>query len=483
MLRVIPLILCGGKGTRLWPLSRQSYPKQFLSLQGDNKDSLLQQTYKRISQLEGLDNPIIICNEEHRFLVAEQMRMIGVIPKAIILENEGRNTAPAIALGAIKAQEIYKENSLLLVLSADHIIEKVNVFQEVIEKGIDYAKKENLVTFGVIPKYPETGYGYIESESIFKTGEINISKIKQFIEKPNKELATKLVNSNNFTWNSGMFIFKTSLILKEIEKHAPLVLKQCKRAISKSVNDLDFIRIDPDEFSKSPNIPIDIAVMEKTNLGLVISLDAGWSDIGSWKSLWEKEKKDFTGNFIKGNVVDFESKDCYIRSENRLLVTLGLKDLVVVETQDAILVSDKAKSDNLKAIVSNLESKGYEEGNFHKKIYRPWGYYISLVKDKTWQVKRIEVNPGSTLSLQMHHHRAEHWTVVEGTARVEINEEVYFLSENQSTFIPLGAKHRLANPGKIKLALIEVQSGDYLGEDDIIRFEDLYGRNTRKCSQ
>ena len=476
MLTVVPIILCGGQGTRLWPLSRQSYPKQFLSLQGKNKDSLLQETYKRISELERLDDPIIICNEEHRFLVAEQMRSIGVKPKAIILENEGRNTAPAITLGAIKAFEIYKEDTLLLVLSADHIIEKVDIFLEVLKKGIVCAESNKLVTFGIIPKYPETGYGYIESESVFEKGEINISKIKQFIEKPNKELAKKLIKSNKFSWNSGMFIFKTSLILEEIENHSPIVFKQCKKAINKNIKDLDFIRIDPSEFSKSPNIPIDVAVMEKTNLGLVISLDAGWSDIGNWKSLWEKEKKDALGNFIKGKVINLESKDCYIRGENRLLVTLGLKDLIVVETQDAILVANKAYSEKIKSIVNKLKSKGYEEGLLHKKIFRPWGNYISLVQDKRWQVKKIEVSPGSTLSLQMHHHRAEHWTVVEGTAKVEINDKVFILSENQSTFIPLGAKHRLSNPGKINLTLIEVQSGDYLGEDDIIRFEDQYGR-------
>ena len=285
MLTVVPIILCGGQGTRLWPLSRQSYPKQFLSLQGKNKDSLLQQTYKRISGLERLDDPIIICNEEHRFLVAEQMRNIGVKPKAIILEKEGRNTAPAITLGAIKALEIYKEDTLLLVLSADHMIEKVDIFLEVLKKGIDCAESNKLVTFGIIPKYPETGYGYIESESVFKKGTINISKIKKFIEKPNKELAKKLIKSSKFSWNSGMFIFKTSLILKEIENHSPMVFKQCRKAIDKNIKDLDFIRIDSSEFSKSPNIPIDIAVMEKTNLGLVISLDAGWSDIGSWKTL------------------------------------------------------------------------------------------------------------------------------------------------------------------------------------------------------
>ena len=479
MLKVIPLILCGGKGTRLWPLSRQSYPKQFFSLYGSNSQSLLQQTYSRISNLTLLDDPIIICNEEHRFLVAEQMRSIGVKPKAIILENKGRNTAPAIALGAIKALDLVSEDSLLLILSADHIIEDINQFQKVLKKGFESAAQNNLVTFGIMPKYPETGYGYIESESTLKKGEINASRIKQFIEKPNLELAKKLIKSKKFTWNSGMFVFKTSLILKELKKHAPLVLNQCQKAIEKSTIDLDFIRIDPNSFTKSPSVPIDIAVMEKTKLGLVISLDVGWSDIGSWKSLWEIEKKDSVGNFIKGKVVDHESNDCYLRSENRLLVTLGLKNIIVIETQDAVLVSNKESSENIKSVLLDLESDGFKESIFHKKIYRPWGNYTSLVEDQRWQVKKIEVNPGSTLSLQMHHHRAEHWTVVEGTARVEIDNKVFFLTENQSTFIPLGAKHRLSNPGKIKLSLIEVQSGEYLGEDDIIRFDDVYGRNTK----
>jgi len=480
MLKVIPVILCGGKGTRLWPLSRQSYPKQFLALYGERKESLLQQTYRRISDLEGLESPIIICNEEHRFLVAEQMRNIEVKPNAIILENEGKNTAPAIALGAIKARELIKEDTLLLILSADHIIDDVKSFQKVLKKGFKYAEKDNLVTFGVIPKYPETGYGYIESEAIYKEEEINISKIKKFIEKPDKELTKILIKNKSFTWNSGMFVFKTSLILKELDKNAPIVLKQCRDAFSKSIKDLDFIRIDPNSFSKSPNVSIDIAVMEKTKLGLVISLDAGWSDIGSWKSIWQKEEKDSRGNFIKGKVVDVNSNECYIRSEDRLVVTIGLKNLIVVENQDAILISDIENLDNLKSVVSNLYKYGYEEGISHKKVYRPWGYYIPLVEDKTWQVKKIEVKPGGSLSLQMHHHRSEHWTVVEGTAKVEINEKTFILSENQSTFIPLGAKHRLSNPGQNNLSLIEVQSGKYLGEDDIVRFDDLYGRKTFK---
>ena len=476
MPKVIPVILCGGKGTRLWPLSRQSYPKQFLDLYGLNGRSLLQQTQERMKVVKDISNPIIICNEEHRFLVAEQMRNIGINPKAIILETEGKNTAPAVALAAIKALQEDSSDSLLLILSADHIIKDLDIFAQVIDKGCKHAEDDNLVTFGVIPTHPETGYGYIESEVVMKKNKISSSKIKKFIEKPNKELAQKFLNSDKFTWNSGMFIFKTSQILKELDKYAPEVLKYCKESINKSINDLDFVRIDKESFSKCPNIPIDIAVMEKTKFGLVISLNAGWSDIGSWKSLWDNEKKDSFGNVIKGKVFNQGSRDCYIKSENRLLVTLGLKDIVVVETSDAILAANKSELDKIKNIVGKLYEKGFKEITNHRKIYRPWGSYTSLIESKKWLVKSIEVNPESQLSLQMHHHRAEHWIVVNGTAKVEIDNKSFVLKENESTFIPLGAKHRLSNPGRILLTIIEIQSGDYIGEDDIVRFEDVYGR-------
>ncbi len=479
MPKVIPVILCGGKGTRLWPLSRQSFPKQFLDLYGQTSKSLLQQTQERIKNFKNISDPIIICNEEHRFLVAEQMRNIGVNPKAIILETEGKNTAPAVALAAIKSLEEDGEESLLLILSADHIIKDLSIFEKVINIGCQYAQDDNLVTFGVIPTHPETGYGYIESEVIIKKNEINASKIKKFIEKPNKELAEKLFNSNKYTWNSGMFIFKTNLILKELKKYSPDVLINCKESIKRSKNDLDFVRIDKEFFSKCPNIPIDIAVMEKTKFGLVVSLDAGWSDIGSWESLWENEEKDSFGNVIKGNVFNDGSRNCYIKSENSLLVTLGLKDIVLVETSDAILAAKKSDLNKIKTILDKLNSKGFKEINKHRKIYRPWGSYTSLIENKKWLVKSIEVNPESRLSLQMHHHRSEHWIVVKGTAKVEIDNKSFVLTENQSTYIPLGAKHRLSNPGKILLTIIEIQSGDYIGEDDIVRFEDLYGRENK----
>ena len=474
--KIIPIILCGGKGTRLWPLSRQSYPKQFLALYGNNNKSLLQQTQERISFLSGITEPIIICNEEHRFLVAEQMRDISVKPKAIILENEGKNTAPAIALGAIKALEEEQEDPLLLILSADHIIRDLNIFIKVLQQGCKSALENYLVTFGIIPTHPETGYGYIESEFVLNKNNIKGSRIKRFIEKPNKTLAQKLFKSKKYTWNSGMFLFKNSLIIKELNKHAPLVLESCKKALSSSVRDLDFIRIGGDSFSKSPNIPIDIAVMEKTNLGLVLPLDVGWSDIGNWESLWQNEKKDSLGNVIQGKVFNEGSSDCYIKSENSLLVTLGLKDLILVETSDAILAANKKELNKIKTVLNKIDKKGYKEVNEHRKIFRPWGSYTSLIENKNWLVKSIEVNPGSKLSLQMHHHRTEHWIVVKGTAKVEVDNKSFVLSENQSTFIPLGSRHRLSNPGKIDLTIIEIQSGDYIGEDDIIRFKDDYGR-------
>ena len=478
-IKIIPIILCGGEGSRLWPLSRKSFPKQFLALNKDSKKTLLQQTQERIININNISEPILICNEEHRFLVAEQMREIGINPMNIILEPNGRNTAPAITLGAFKALENNKD-CILLVLSADHKIKSLSKFTRCINKGYEYASKGRLVTFGVPPSYPETGYGYIESEKNLDQDKTEGVQIKQFIEKPDQRRAEEFFGNKKFTWNSGIFMFKASLILNEIADKAPLVFGSCKNAIAGSKEDLDFLRLNNEEFQKSPNISIDIAVMEKTNLGTVIPLDAGWSDIGSWKSLWENETKDSNGNLIKGNVIDDDSKNCLIRSEHRLLVTLGLNDLIIVETADSVLVCSKNKSQELKVLLKKLGSQGYKEVTSHTKVYRPWGNYISVAEDKSWQVKRIEVKPGSKLSLQMHHHRAEHWVVVSGTAKVEIDTKSYLLGENKSIFIPLGSKHRLYNPGKIPLVLIEVQSGHYLGEDDIIRFEDLYGRQDSK---
>ena len=473
---ILPVILCGGSGTRLWPLSRESYPKQYLSISSNSKQSLLQETHKRISNLKNINDPILICNESHRFIVAEQMRCINTNPLSIILEPFGKNTAPAITLAALYA--IHKENDpLLLVLSSDHDIKDTEKFLKVINQGIEYALSEKIVTFGIVPTSIETGFGYIETEK--DTNKNNISdgkKIKKFIEKPNLENARKFFKDNRYLWNSGMFLFKAKTILDEIKKFSPDILDACKKSIDKSYSDLDFQRIDNVAFSKCPNLSIDVAVMEKTKKGIVLPLEAGWSDIGSWNAVWENCKKDENGNYLKGKEISPNSNNCYLRSEKRLVVGIGLSELVVVETGDAILISDRKESQMVKNIVEELKTKNLNEGIEHKKIFRPWGYYISIEEGDRWKVKIIEVKPNATLSLQMHHHRAEHWVVVSGTAKVEVDENKKILSENESAYIPLGSKHRLSNPGKIPLQLIEVQSGSYLGEDDIERIKDKYGR-------
>ena len=472
---IIPLILCGGSGTRLWPLSRESYPKQFLSVKKGQKFTLLQETIKRISTLKNLKQPILVCNEEHRFIVAEQMRELNIKEFIILLEPFGRNTAPAITLAALKSLEL-EEDPILLVLSSDHEIKENEQFLRVIDMGLKFAEMDKLVTFGVVPTSPEIGYGYIKATKPFGD-KIDGFNIERFIEKPDKETAQKLIKDNRFTWNSGIFMFKAKEIITEINKFSPEILLSCKDAISKSIFDLDFQRLDKASFEKCDDISIDIAVMEKTTRGIVIPLDVGWSDVGSWEVVWETSKKDFEGNCTQGKVVLENTKNSYIRSENRLIVGIDLNDLIVVETRDAILISDKKSSQKVKNVVNHLEKNKIPEGNTHAKVYRPWGHYLSVVEANRWQVKLIQVNPGETLSLQMHHHRSEHWIIVSGTAQVKIDNKMEILSENQSVYIPLGSKHRLSNPGKVSLKLIEVQSGSYVGEDDIVRFDDKYGRS------
>ncbi|WP_269611641.1 mannose-1-phosphate guanylyltransferase/mannose-6-phosphate isomerase [Prochlorococcus marinus] len=473
---IIPVILSGGSGTRLWPLSRESYPKQFLALDSRTKKTLLQKTYERLLGLEGLEKPILICNEDHRFIVAEQFREINTDPQAIILEPVGRNTAPAVAVAALQAISLGKD-PLLLILAADHLIENIVEFQRVIESAKTYANLGRLVTFGIVPTSAETGYGYIEAKELpSKEDQITGLEIKKFIEKPNKNLAEKLIKDSRYTWNSGMFLFKASSIINELEKLSPEIIKYCKIAIEKDIEDLDFLRLEAESFKKCPKISLDIAVMEKTTLGTVLPLNAGWSDIGSWKSLWDISQKNNDGNYINGRVIAEESKNCYLKSEQRLIVGIGIENLIVVDTNDAILVANADQSQNIGNIVKSLCSNDFPEGKMHRKIYRPWGNYTTIVEGNSWLVKLIEVKPNASLSLQMHHHRAEHWVVVNGTALIEKNGEKQLLSENESTFIPLGCKHRLSNPGRMKLKLIEVQSGTYLDEEDIIRFEDSYGR-------
>ena len=472
---IIPVILCGGTGSRLWPMSRKSFPKQYLSLGNEKDKSLLQKTQERVWDVKNIQDPILICNEEHRFIVAEQMREINIKPKKILLEPFGRNTAPAITLAAIKSVES-EEDPILLVLSSDHEIKNNEKFIEAIEFGIKSAVKNKLVTFGVIPNSPETGYGYIESEIPFKTNELKESNIKKFIEKPNLLKARELVSDKHYTWNSGIFLFKAKTFLKEIKKYEPLILEICRQSIAKEELDYDFQRINKDIFLDCPNISIDIAVMEKTKNGSVIPLDVGWSDIGSWKSIWKFSNKDKEGNVKYGKAITRDSKNCYLKSEEILIAALGVENLAIIQTRDAILVANQNHSESVKDIVNDLKNNGNDEALEHKKIYRPWGFYESIVEDSRWKVKLINVKPGEKLSLQMHHHRAEHWIVVNGTAEVQINQDKFILAENQSTFIPSGSKHRLSNPGKLPLQLIEVQSGSYLGEDDIKRFEDNYGR-------
>jgi mannose-1-phosphate guanylyltransferase/mannose-6-phosphate isomerase len=468
---LIPVILSGGSGTRLWPLSRESYPKQFLPLAGGA--TMLQDTAARLSGLDA-SGPIIVCNDNHRFMVAEQMRQVGVAPKAIVLEPVGRNTAPAVAIAALAALRSAPSGSdpILLVMPADHLLRDVKAFHSAVRAGLEAAASGKLVTFGVVPSKPETGYGYI----LKGQGGGAVVPIEKFVEKPDAARAAEYVASGRYLWNSGMFLFGARRYLDELRRLSPEMLACCERSLAEAKSDLDFLRLPADVFAKCPSDSIDYAVMEKTSDAVVVPLDAGWSDVGSWSALHENLPADADGNVTHGDVLTEDSQGNYLYSTQRLVATVGLKDHVVVETKDAVFVAPKDRAQDVKNLVARLKKLGRGETALHREVFRPWGSYDSVDEGTRFQVKRLMVKPGATLSLQMHHHRAEHWIVVSGTAKITCDDKVFLLSENESTYIPIGARHRIENPGKVPLHIIEVQSGSYLGEDDIVRFEDNYGR-------
>jgi mannose-1-phosphate guanylyltransferase len=467
-LTISPVIMCGGSGTRLWPLSRSLFPKQFLPLVNDT--SMLQDTLQRLPN--SCSDPVFICNEEHRFLVAEQVRQLSLSHGTILLEPEGRNTAPAVALAALNALK-NDEDAILLVLAADHVIKNTEAFHQVVSQASVAAEEGKLVTFGIVPTHAETGYGYIkkgeqQKESTFK--------VAQFVEKPDEATAISYLTSGEFLWNSGMFLFKASRYIEELAKYRPDILEQCQKAMADVEYDLDFLRPHKTAFLACSNESIDYAVMEKTDAAVVVPLDAGWSDVGSYSALWEVCEKNEDKNVLKGDVIAQQTTNSYIHSQNKLITTVGVDNLVIIDTPDAVLVANKDKVQEVKQIVDQLKKEQRAEAVLHREVYRPWGKYDSVDSGERFQVKRITVKPGAKLSVQMHHHRAEHWIIVSGTAKVTIDDKSVLLSENQSAYIPIGSVHALENPGKLPLEMIEVQSGSYLGEDDIVRFADRYGR-------
>lgn len=471
---IIPVVMAGGSGTRLWPLSRQLYPKQFLPLMGER--TMLQETCARLNGLH-IQPPLFICGENHRFTVAEQLRLAGETVGKILLEPEGRNTAPAVALAACHALEnaAEGEDPVLLVLAADHAIRESQVFRTSVKAAITFAEQGKLVTFGIVPSAPETGYGYIKAGEIVGEGPAQV--VSSFVEKPSLEVAESYLAEGNYLWNSGMFLFRAGCYLEELGKYRPDILAACRTAMLGASVDADFVRPERGAFLDCPEDSIDYAVMEKTPEAVVVPMDCGWSDVGSWSALWEVSDKDQHGNTLNGDVMVMDTHNSYVQSDRKLIATVGLNDVVIVESDDAIMVADKSRVQDVKTIVSDLRAQNRSEADIHRKVFRPWGYYDSIENGDRFQVKRIFVRPGASLSLQMHHHRAEHWIVVSGTARVTKGEEEFLLSENESTYIPVGEIHRLENPGNIPLEMIEVQSGSYLGEDDIIRFEDVYARS------
>jgi len=473
---ILPVIMAGGSGSRLWPLSRQLFPKQFLPLVGD--ETMLQATCGRLNGMAHY-SPLLICGEGHRFTVAEQLRTSGHENSQIVLEPAGRNTAPAVALAALQATT-KDDDPLLLILAADHVIGDVSAFQQSVSAALAYAEQGKLVTFGIVPTAAETGYGYIRRGNVRDTDAFDVA---EFVEKPDLSTAQQYLSSGKFYWNSGMFLFKASRYLDVLKAQRPDIFEACQQAMAKASVDSDFIRPDKNAFLSSPDDSIDYAVMEPLcgndaldDCVVVVPMDCGWSDVGSWSALWDVSEKDENGNTFKGDVLSHDTRNCFVQSDGKLVATVGLNDVVVVESDDAIMVAAKDRVQDVKKIVETLKANSRSEATVHRKVCRPWGFYDSIDQGERFQVKRIVVSPGAQLSLQMHHHRAEHWIVVSGTAKVTKGDDVFLLGENESTYIPLGIKHRLENPGSIELEIIEVQSGSYLGEDDIVRFEDTYGR-------
>jgi mannose-1-phosphate guanylyltransferase/mannose-6-phosphate isomerase len=472
-MKIYPVILSGGAGTRLWPLSRAVLPKQLLPIVADK--TMLQDTALRVAGLPGLQAPLVVCGNDHRFMVAEQLRAAGITPLGILLEPVGRNTAPAVAAAAHFLKAIDPE-AVMLVLPADHVIDNTEAFKEAVTRAAGLVKDGGLATFGIVPQSPETGYGYIRRGAALAGCE-GCYQVERFVEKPDLATAEAFVADGGYYWNSGMFMFAAEQYLAELAKFAPAIAEAAEKAVGTGYRDLDFCRLDETAFSSCPSDSIDYAVMEHTAKAVVVPADIGWSDVGSWSALWEVQAKDANGNAQRGDVYLDGVKNSLVRAESRIVAVVGLEDIVVVETNDAVLVAHKNAVQRVKQVVDHLKSKERTEHLHHTKVYRPWGHYEGIDAGDRFQVKRITVKPGEKLSLQMHHHRAEHWVVVSGTARVTCGDKVSLLSENESTYIPIGMNHRLENPGKLPLHIIEVQSGSYLGEDDIVRFEDIYKRS------
>lgn len=469
---LLPVIMAGGTGSRLWPMSRELYPKQFLRLYGQR--SMLQETVLRLDDVDARE-PVVICNQEHRFLVAEQLRQINKLSHNIILEPVGRNTAPAIALATLSAIE-NGDDPILLVLAADHIINNKLAFHQAIKSAFKFALQGRLVTFGIVPTGPETGYGYIHRGQEETLDEQIAYQVSRFVEKPNKETAESYIASGEYYWNSGMFMFRAKKYLEELEKFRPDILDACKAAIQGCEESDEFIKVNRDLFIACPDESVDYAVMEKTTDAVVVGLDADWSDVGSWSALWEVSPKDDKGNVLTGDTFLHNASNCYINTDEKLIAAIGVDDLVIINTKDAVLVVNKDQVQDVKKVVEYLKANHRSEYKRHREIYRPWGRCDVVVQTERFNVNRITVKPGAAFSMQMHHHRTEHWVILSGTGEVTIKDQKFLLTENQSTFIPIGAQHRLENPGKIPLELLEIQSGSYLGDDDIIRIKDQYGR-------